>query len=392
MTQTHSLIPFIQAFEILDSKRIPLNKATRSKMPGDIPYYGATGLVDYINDFIFDEELILLGEDAAPFLDPTKPVAYRIQGKSWVNNHAHVLRAREGYLAKYLMHALNLVDYSDLVSGTTRLKLTQGAMRKIQIPHRSPDQQQAIVDEIETQFARLDDAEAALRRSEVRLKKLEAAQRELVFTSGEGATWPIQTMKSLITNIEAGKSYKCEERPPEQGETGIVKVSAVTWEEFDELESKTCLDESRVDERLLIEPGQFLFSRANTVELVGRAVITAAVTRRLMLSDKIWRVTFNDYVDPRWVLYFLRSYSGRQQIESRATGNQLSMRNISQNNFKAISLPVPDRSIQSERITTLETALEKIERQSSAVSISLRRINHLRQAILKNAFEGTNGQ
>ena len=97
--------------DILDSKRIPVNRDERAKRLGEIPYYGATGQVGWIDDYLFDEELVLLGEDGAPFLERARPKAYIIRGKSWVNNHAHVLRARSNIDSRYLLHALNLTDY-----------------------------------------------------------------------------------------------------------------------------------------------------------------------------------------------------------------------------------------------------------------------------------------
>ncbi|MDF1580357.1 MAG: restriction endonuclease subunit S, partial [Desulfuromonadales bacterium] len=88
--------------EILDSQRVPVNAKERETRQGDIPYYGATGQVGFIDDYLFDEELVLLGEDGAPFFDPSKQKAYIIRGKSWVNNHAHVLRTKAGIPSSYL--------------------------------------------------------------------------------------------------------------------------------------------------------------------------------------------------------------------------------------------------------------------------------------------------
>ncbi len=85
--------PLEDLVEILDHLRVPVNHTERARRSGDVPYYGATGQVGWINDFLFNEQLVLLGEDGAPFLDKSKPIAYIIAGKSWVNNHAHVLRA-----------------------------------------------------------------------------------------------------------------------------------------------------------------------------------------------------------------------------------------------------------------------------------------------------------
>jgi type I restriction enzyme S subunit len=156
--------------DILDSRRVPVNAEDRKKRHGTIPYYGATGQVGWIDGYLFDEELILLGEDGAPFLEPTKQKAYIIRGKSWVNNHAHVLRARNGIPNSYIKYYLDIVDYHKFVSGTTRLKLNQSAMRQIPVPLAPLNQQKLIVAEIEKQFSRLDEAVAAIKRIQANLK------------------------------------------------------------------------------------------------------------------------------------------------------------------------------------------------------------------------------
>ena len=161
--------------DILDSKRVPINSKERETRQGPIPYYGATGQVGWIDDFIFDEELVLLGEDGAPFLDPAKQKSYVIHGKSWVNNHAHVLRAKNGIPNSYIKYYLDIVDYHSFVTGTTRLKLNQTAMRQIPVPVAPPDQQKHIVAEIEKQFSRLDEAVANLKRVKANLKRYKAA-------------------------------------------------------------------------------------------------------------------------------------------------------------------------------------------------------------------------
>src|SRR5690349_7972366 len=92
-------------------------------------------------------------------------------------------------------------------------------------------------------------------------------------TSLRDLGWRETTLGAILTAIEAGKSFQCEERPPNPSETGVVKVSAVTWGTYNEEESKTCTDATRVDEGYFILPGDFLFSRANTIQLVGACVI-----------------------------------------------------------------------------------------------------------------------
>jgi type I restriction enzyme, S subunit len=161
--------------DILDSKRVPVNAKERETRVGQVPYYGATGQVGWIDDYLFDEELVLLGEDGAPFLDAAKQKAYVVRGKSWVNNHAHVLRARSDIPNAYIKYYLDTVDYHEFVTGTTRLKLNQAAMRRIPVPLAPPNQRARIVAEIEKQFSRLDEAVANLKRVKANLKRYKAA-------------------------------------------------------------------------------------------------------------------------------------------------------------------------------------------------------------------------
>ncbi len=396
--------------QILDSRRIPLNSSERSrriagKSADDLyPYYGATGQVGVIDDFIFNGEHILLGEDGAPFLDPFKVKSYLVSGKFWVNNHAHILRSTVSN--KYICHYLNHVDYSDHVTGTTRLKLTQNALKSIPICVAPAAEQHRIVAKIEELFSELDKGIESLKTAQTQLKvyrqavlkhafegkltaqwreenkdKLETPEQLLARIKQEREAryeqqlqewkaavkeweesgksgkkpakpkrphdvaplqhrekeklpslppeWAFSRMGVYIGQIEAGKSFKCLETEPSADQVGVAKVSAVTWGEYDETESKTCLDADKINENLFIREGDFLLSRANTIELVGASVIAKTVTKRIMLSDKTLRIHFTPE-DHRFFLYYLRSPYGRTEIEARSTGNQESMRNIGQ--------------------------------------------------------------
>ena len=130
--------------EILDSMRVPIT--ARDRKSGPYPYYGANGIQDYVDDYIFDDELVLLAEDGGNFGSKERPIAYRVSGKCWVNNHAHVLKAKPGIDIDYLCYSLMFYNTDGLVNGATRQKLTQATMRKMQIVKRSLCDQQSIVD------------------------------------------------------------------------------------------------------------------------------------------------------------------------------------------------------------------------------------------------------
>ncbi len=120
--------------DILDNLRIPLNSEEREKIKGNIPYCGANGIQGYISEYIFDENLILLAEDGGNFDEyQTRPIAYRISGKSWVNNHAHVLRAKGGYDFSFVFYSLQHKNITPFIKGGTRAKLNQAELREITI-------------------------------------------------------------------------------------------------------------------------------------------------------------------------------------------------------------------------------------------------------------------
>ena len=120
----------------------PLKEADR--IQGVYPYYGASGIIDYVNDFIFDGEYILLGEDGANILDRSSPLAFRISGKCWVNNHAHVLQPRQGFDIDYLTNYLESLSYEKYNSGTAQPKLNQNVCGKIIITFPPLEEQRKI--------------------------------------------------------------------------------------------------------------------------------------------------------------------------------------------------------------------------------------------------------
>ena len=168
--------------DVLDSRRIPVNAKSRLEQIGKVPYFGATGQVGWINRSLFNEELVLVGEDGAPFLDLYKKKAYIVNGPSWVNNHAHVIRARNMTSNRFLLHVLNTLDYTPFVNGTTRLKLTQVALKSIQIPLPPFAEQERIVSVIEEQFSKLDNIDLAIGNSLRRIEQLRRSILELAFT------------------------------------------------------------------------------------------------------------------------------------------------------------------------------------------------------------------
>lgn len=176
MINRHSLgdhwpiLPLSDVVEFLDHQRRPVTESDR--VGGLYPYYGANGPQGTIDDFIFDEPLILLAEDGGHFNDPSRGIAYQIAGKTWVNNHAHVLRPKLTVDLNYLCKVLEHYDVSPFVTGTTRGKLTKAGASGIPIPLPPMEQQRRIA-------AILDQAEALRTKRRQALGQLETLLQSL---------------------------------------------------------------------------------------------------------------------------------------------------------------------------------------------------------------------
>lgn len=180
-----SLKPVSELFEILDNKRKPLNSTQRQNMQGDIPYYGANGQVGTVADFIFDEPLILLAEDGGYFDEyKTRPIAYRVFGKSWVNNHAHVLKAKTNFSFDYLYFALVHKNIMPFLNGGTRAKLNKAVLEEIEIP---------IPDKIEEQSS-IANLFNSMEKKEILLKK----QTALLLKQKQGLMQQLLTGKKRV--------------------------------------------------------------------------------------------------------------------------------------------------------------------------------------------------
>jgi len=132
----------------LDSKRKPLNSNERNRMKGSIPYYGANGIVDYVDDYLFDEELVLMAEDGGNFFEfSNKPIAQLISGRSWVNNHAHILKAKVDFITTdFLFYSLVHKDIRRFIVGGSRAKLNKSDLMSITLFKPRIQEQQKIAE------------------------------------------------------------------------------------------------------------------------------------------------------------------------------------------------------------------------------------------------------
>ena len=303
---------------------------------------------------------------------------------------------------RYVAYFLRSDDYWHQIgavsAGIALANVNAAKLADVQLPVAPLPEQRRIADKLDAVVARVDACRERLDRVPAILKRFREAVLEAAVSGrlteewreSRGRSldrWSKTTVGTFLIRIEAGVNLQCEERPPGLGEKGLIKISAVTWGKFNEEESKTLPKSREVPESTRITRGDFLMSRANTLELVGACVIVDKVTLPIYLSDKVWRLLVDEQIKP-WLLISLRSRAGRRQIEELASGNQLSMRNLSQANLKTIELAMPDPDERSEiarRVDELFALADQLEAKYHAAA---ERVEKLIPAVLAKAFRG----
>ena len=287
-------------------------------------------------------------------------------------------------------------DFKEIGQGGAQPNISQTIIKQFPIPIPPLAEQKRIVTKLDSLFAHTHRARQELDHIPKLIERYKQAILSAAFRGDLTADWRKERklidwqeikLRELITDIESGKNLKCEERPPRPTEKGVVKISAVTWGEFQPNNSKTFLSNFEPDPTSLIQIGDFLISRANTLELVGACVIVNETPGNLYLSDKVLRLCMPDKLK-YWVLYFLRSDEGRTQIESSSTGNQLSMRNISQYAIRALEIPIPSEYEREIILAKINKDFQAIDHLEQDYQKAMKLLDRLEQSTLAKAFRG----
>ena len=327
--------------EILDSKRVPITAADRKE--GPYPYYGANGLQDYVAEYIFDDELVLLAEDGGNFGSKTRPIAYRVSGKCWVNNHAHVLKPKEGLNADFLCYSLMFYDTNGLVNGATRQKLTQATMRKMHIPDLPLAKQQKIVDQ-------LNKIVAIKEKCQQELKKLdELIKARFVEMFGDPDTNPKGWNECALSeklNVVGGYAFKSDGFSEGSGipvlrigniNAGFFRpVNLVYWQEDESLD------------RYAMHPGDLVMSLTGTVgkDDYGNVCILGDDYDMYYLNQRNAKLDIIEGIDKFYLSQLLKF----ERIKKKLTGISRGVRqaNISNKDILNLVVPVPPMELQSQ--------------------------------------------
>ena len=322
--------------EILDSMRVPITASDRKS--GPYPYYGANGIQDYVADYIFDDELVLLAEDGGNFGSKTKPIAYRVSGKCWVNNHAHVLKPKESFNVDYLCYSLMFYNTDGLVNGATRQKLTQATMRQMLIPQRTYQEQCDIV-------AQLNKVNLLIKTRQQQLRKLdELVKARFVEMFGDDK-YSKTPLINLITE-GAGLSYGIVQ-PGDSGtgDMGVLrpvdmvngKISTHSIKYIDRSIGASFKKTELVGDELLITV------RGTT----GVTALTDSRFKNMNVTRGIAVIRYDRRkINPIYLNAFLNTDESQQYIQEHTRGATLQQINLS--DLRVHMIPVPPIELQEK--------------------------------------------
>jgi len=210
-------------------------------------------------------------------------------------------------------------------------------------------------------------------------------EEEIPFEIPENWVWC--RLGELSLGSSAGKSFKCTEVPIEGDEWGVIKVSAVSWDYFLEDQNKRYSFKQPKDISAKIEVGDFLISRANTLELVGKSVVVKAISKNLLLSDKTIRFEFSNRVSKEYVSLCNNSFYAREYYAAKGTGSSPSMKNITRVHMNELSIPLPPLSEQQRIVAKLDELMQYCDELEMSIKESQQQNELLLQQVLREALE-----
>lgn len=381
--------PLGELCDVLDHKRKPVTKSDR--VAGPFPYYGATGIQDYVAGYLFDEPLVLVGEDGAKW-GPGEMSAFPVEGKVWVNNHAHVLRPhRRKLLDKWLIHYLNYADLTDWVSGVTVPKLNQGNLREIQVPLPPLSEQQRIVGILDEAFGSIATAKASVEKNLRNARALLAPIFGAVL-----AKIPARSLRNLTVAEVADQSKGSIRTGPfgsqllhaEFVESGIAVLGIdnavqnrfawdrrrfVTREKYEQLR------------RYTVRPGDVIITIMGTC---GRCAVVPDGIPLAINSKHLCCITLDraKCIPGYLHAYFLHHPRARDFLAERVTGSI--MEGLNMGIIKELPILLPSIDDQHKVIASFEKAREGVESLNRIFSEKLAALEGLKKSLLHHAFTG----
>ena len=388
------VMPLEEVANVFDKKRVPLNESQRQQMQGEYPYCGANGVLDYVNDYIFDGEYVLLAEDGGYWggLDDS---AYLMKGKFWVNNHAHILQAKHGLSDNYfLMCQLNYLDIKPFISGTTtRGKLNQGIMKGIPFSLPPLPEQRAIAHILQT----IQEAKSTRQREIALERERKAALMDYLFSHGTKGeprkqteigeipeSWEVLPFKEIMLSGTQNGIYKSKDF---YGKGSLIADMKNIFREGDILKiqemDRVDLDSKELEKYGLHE-GDLVFARRSFKPGgAGKCQYVPSLNEPVVFSSSLICISLKQSADSEFYAYFFNSKCGRRLIDRIV--RVLAVSGVSGSDLKNLLIPVLPTKSEQRAIASVFRAIDK---KVAALEGEAERLDELFHAMLDELMTG----
>ena len=380
----------VQCAEILDNHRKPLNQAERMLMKGNIPYYGANGIVDFINEYLLDEDLILIAEDGGYFDEyQTRPIAYKIKGKSWVNNHAHILRVKSELVQDFVFYSLEHKNILPWLNGGTRAKLNKGELEKITIAVPSFSEQKQIakilniwdngINKTKEIIAELKQRKKGLAQ-EILLGKIRFSETQnspLVKNKGYviPKDWKVAPISKLVKQV---KKSVIPEPDTLYSQIGIRSHAKGIF--YKEAVTGLSLGNKSVFE---IEPDCFI---VNIVFAWEHAIAKTTINEAGMIASHRFPMykPLENELDLNYLLHFFKSKKGKELLGIASPGGAGRNKTLGQSEFLKLQIPVPTLTEQNK----IAEFLDKIDAEIIVHHQKLAHLQNQKKGLMQQLLTG----
>ena len=382
------VMPLEEVANVYDKKRVPLNESQRQQMQGEYPYCGANGVLDYINDYIFDGDFVLLAEDGG-YWGSFENSAYLMRGRFWVNNHAHILQAKKGMSDSYfLMCQLNFLNINPFISGTTRGKLNQGTMKGIPLALPPLPEQRAIAHVLRT----IQEAKAARQREIELERERKAALMDYLFSHGTKGEPRKQTEIGEIP--ESWEVVRLGEIVKESIKDGVHQTPTYVQDGVPFITAKDIVgnkirfagcgyisleEHETLIKRVKPEIGDVLLTKVGTVGNVALVDVNqefSIFVQVALIKPK------SDVIDSGFLLYALQSEKGQAEINRKSAQSTMRFIGVQKISTVCILLPsLPDQAEIAKILQACDTKIAALEQEAA-------RLDELFHAMLDELMTG----
>ena len=366
-----------QISENLDNKRIPITK--KNRIHGSIPYYGASGIVDYVYEYIFDEDLLLVSEDGANLLARTYPIAFSISGKAWVNNHAHVLRFKDKTSQRFVELYLNSIKLDDFVSGMAQPKLNQKMLNKIPISFPPISEQKRIVAILDEAFESIAKAKENAEKNLKNANEIFESYLKEIFLNNNWEKTNLGKYNEVVVGYVGPISKEYTHNPED---VLLLSTKNVHFDGIN-LDKLTYVNKKfhGANKKSQITPGDILVSRHG--ESGQAAVIPNEIKQAHALNVIV--IKKSKEIDSKYIAYLLNSKI-LDKIHSSKKGSVQKI--INTGIIKELIIPLPPIREQQELVKKLGIFSQETKKLEAIYTQKLADLEELKKSILAKAFEG----